>query len=85
MNFENIFHWDSEIETIDQWLAREREAKEKVKNPCCPYCGRIEDEWYEFMGLKDYEVDSYEMKCGKCDETYLVNKETRIRFESRKK
>lgn len=75
MNFRNL----------TQRLFGEQTAKEKVQNPCCPYCGYVEFDWTELMGLQDYEVDSYEMKCHKCDETYLVDKETRVRFESRKK
>lgn len=83
MKWGNQTHWDGE-EPLDKWLERESAAKEKVEAPTCPHCGHIHSEWWEFSGLDDYEVEDYEIHCHSCCEKFLVNKETQIRFESRK-
>jgi transposase-like protein len=80
----NQIHWDGK-ESIDAWLERELEASEKVENPTCPYCGEIHREWWEFSGLRHYyQVQDYEIQCHSCGETFLVDKQTQVRFESRK-
>lgn len=84
MKFGLVTDWDSKNESIDQWLKREREAKKLVENPTCPYCLSIHEEWYEFLGLQDFEVDDYEIQCHDCNKKFLVNKNTQVRFESKK-
>lgn len=84
MKFGLVTDWDSKNETIDQWLKRESEARKLVENPTCPYCGNIHEEWHAFSGLQDYEVDDYEVQCHDCNKKFLVNKDTQVRFESKK-
>ncbi len=83
MRFDNLTQWDPKTETIDEWLARERKAKELVENPSCPHCHYSHEEWWEFSGLSDYEVEGYEMQCHSCNNKFLCDKETRVRFETR--
>lgn len=84
MKWGNLTHWDSGRETVDQWLEREHKAKEEVEHPTCPYCHYIHHEWWDFSGLSDYQVEDYEMQCHSCEKKFLCDKETQVRFETKK-
>lgn len=84
MRFGNLTNWDAKNESIDQWLEREHLATERAENPTCPHCEHIHHEWWEYSGLSDYEVEDHQIECRNCDQPFLVDKDTRIRFECRK-
>jgi hypothetical protein len=84
VNFGNVTHWDGK-EDLDSWLKREGKERDKVENPTCPYCGNIHEEWFDISGLNhDWEVDNYELDCWSCNKKFLVDKQTKVRFESKK-
>ena len=86
MRHGNQTKWNADIETIDEWLVRERKASAKVESPTCPYCDFTHEEWWEFSGLaSDYDVTDYEIHCHSCSKEFLVDKETSVRFEGKPK
>jgi DNA-directed RNA polymerase subunit M/transcription elongation factor TFIIS len=59
---------------------------EYTGNPVCPYCGHVDQEWWENSdAAKADDEESWLFDCPACDEEYRAKKYVTIRFDTEKK
>jgi hypothetical protein len=84
MRWGNQTHWDSNKETIEEWLERESHAQEAVENPQCPHCHYINFDFILDQPIHEWHFNDRKMTCGSCGQLFLCTMETQIRFETKK-
>jgi hypothetical protein len=66
-----------------QRFAQEHDPDLSTSAPVCPYCGKIDRDWWDWTSPLEDE-DIYEHECGQCEKEFQVTVSINILFKTRK-